>query len=249
MELKEFLELINKKKQTILSVVLVFLIITVIFTIIQPLEYSTESRLMVVQNFKEGTDPYAAAKSNEYLSSILSKVVISSEFFDEVIVSGYNVDSSYFSSDPKKTMKKWEKMIEAKPVNDTGIIMINIFHKDRYQAEQIANSINYILKTKHTNYHGGGDAVKIKIIDKPITSKWPVKPNIPMNVGFGIFFGLIIALIYINIFPEEEYDVKFFPKKKKKRVEANWESVGGLAVERYSDILKNEDVDKQASEK
>ncbi len=249
MELIEFLKLIKRKKQTILSIVLVILLVLVIFTVIQPLEHSTKSRVMLVQNFKEGTDPYTAAKSNEYLSVILSKVILSRDFFDEVMESGYRIKKDYFSNDLRKEMNKWNKMVDASSINDTGIIVIEVFHKDRYQSEQIASAINHILKVKHTDYHGGGDLVSIKIIDKPITSNWPVKPNILFNLIFGLIFGITVALIYINIFPEGRYDIRIFPKRRmKKRTfleESEWRSVGGLVDEKYNELNIDKHVEKK----
>ena len=111
MEMNKFISLIKAKKQTIASVVVLFLAITAIFTFCQPLKYNSESSVLVVQNFPPGTDQYSISKSNEYISNILAKVVSSNLFYDDVLNSGFNIDRNYFSktNNINTEMDKWEK--------------------------------------------------------------------------------------------------------------------------------------------
>lgn len=217
MELKEFLCLIKRKKQTIASVVILFFILAMILTVIQPFKYGSESKMLVVQNYTSGVDPYVASKSNEYLSSILAKIISSNYFFKEVLESGFNIENDYFYGDAEKQMKKWQKTVQARAINDTGIISISVFHKDKYQAEQINRAINYILKSRHSYYHGGGDSVIVKVIDQPVASKWIVRPNIVMNLILGILLGFILSLCFIYLFPEEKYNFRLIKKSEKKK--------------------------------
>ena len=216
MELSAFINLIKIKKQTIVSVMLLFLILAIIFTAVQPFEYGSESKLLIVQNFPISADPYIISKSNEFLSAILAEIVVSNSFFHEVMNSGFNIEKNYFAGNTKKQMKKWQRTARAKAINDTGIISVNVFHKDKYQTEQIARAIGYALKTKHSLYHGGGDNVIVKTIDRPIISNWQVKPNIILNLALGIISGLIIGLCYIYLFPEKKYNIRIIPRLKKK---------------------------------
>lgn len=216
MEINEFFKLIGKRKQTIFAIVLFFVFITTVFTLIQPLRYESKSKLLVLQNFGENFDPYSAAKSNEYLSNLLARITTSEIFFEEMLGSGFNVDKNYFSDRADKKLKLWEKTVVARAVNDSGIISVNIYHTDKYQTEQIARAVNYVLKTKNSQFYTGGSNVNIKVIDEPIVSKWPVKPNAPMNIGFAIILGIISGLFYIYILPDEKYSLRIFPKKREK---------------------------------
>ncbi|PIR13929.1 hypothetical protein COV49_00570 [Candidatus Falkowbacteria bacterium CG11_big_fil_rev_8_21_14_0_20_39_10] len=218
MEINEFLNLIKRKIGTIIFIVLLFLVFTVFFTVIQPFKYGSKSRLLVVQNFPASADLYAISKSNEHLSGILAKVIYSNSFYNDVLASGFNIDRSYFSknsSNLEKEMKRWGKAIEAKVLSDTGIIDIKIFHTDKSQLEQISQAINFILKAKHQFYHGSGDNVSVKVIDQPIISNWPVKPNVVMNLVLAFIFGLIASLSYIYFFPEEKYNIRLWPKRSR----------------------------------
>jgi capsular polysaccharide biosynthesis protein len=248
-ELKDFFNLIKRKKQTIMSVILVFLVVAMIVSFAQPLKYSSESRLLVVQNFPEETDPYAISKSNEYLTSILSKVISSNLFYEDIMDSGFLINRDYFSknNNTKKEMKNWRKTVYAKPISDSGIIDIKVYHQNKEQLAQIANAINFILKSKHNFYHGAGNNITIKIIDKPIISTWPTKPNVLLNVIVAFIFALILSLSYIYLFPEKKYDIRLWPKKKNKeddlvndfqftenKFKDNWSSIGDVIKERES---------------
>lgn len=199
----------------------IFLAVTAVFTFIQPLKYEADSKLIVVQNLG-GTivDQYTASKSNEYLSSILAKVVSSENFFNDVMVSGFNIDKNYFSERSDEKMKMWEKTVYAGVISDTGIITISVFHPDKYQLGQIARAVNYILKTKNGQYHGGGDGVNVKIINEPIISNWPTKPNFILNFGMALVLGLIVGFNYVYLFPETNNDVGLWPSFFKKSKEA-----------------------------
>ncbi|MBU0636913.1 MAG: hypothetical protein ABH818_02025 [Patescibacteria group bacterium] len=204
MELIELMNLLKNKKQTILIIVPLVLFIVIVFTLVQPLKYGASLKALVIQNFSANTDPYTASKSNEYLSNILSKVIHSNSFYSNVLISGFDIDKNYFSGDVIKQMKKWNKTVNTKVINDSSIIVVSAYHPDRSQAEQIAKSVSYVLQTKHALYHGGGDNVKIKIIDESIVSRFPVKPNIILNLIVGLVAGLFLAFGYIHLFSEEQ---------------------------------------------
>lgn len=214
MEINEFFKLIGKRKQTIFAIVLLFVFVASVLTLIQPLRYESRSKLLVLQDFGDNFDPYSAAKSNEYLSNLLARITTSEVFFEEMADSGFNVDGKYFSDRADKKLKIWEKTVVAKAVNDSGIISVNIYHTDRYQTEQIARAVNYVLKTKNSQFYAGGSSVNIKVIDEPIVSKWPVKPNAPLNIGFAIILGFISGLFYIYILPDEKYSLRILPKPR-----------------------------------
>ena len=220
MELIDFLKLTRTKRSTITSMVILFVFVALTVTFVQPLKYVSSAKLLVVQEYGVNTDPYIAAKSNDYLSNILAQVVSSKSFFDEVLNAGFNIDKNYFPSRPDKRLEEWDKTVNAKIVNDTGMINIEVYHPDKYQTDQIAQAINYVLKTKNNQYHGGGDKVNVKIINDPIVSRWPLKPNIILNLALGIILGFICGLYYIYLFPDEKYDFNLFRRGAKKKLKS-----------------------------
>lgn len=233
MNLNQFIKSIGAKKQTVILIMVIFVLVSVLITVVQPFKYGSSLKLLTVHSFKETTDPYIASKSNEYLSNLLVKIVYSNSFFEKIKEAGFNIEKDYFKGSEKRQIKKWERTVKAKSIADTGIISLDVYHTDRDQAEQIARAVAYTLQTNHAMYHGFGKNVEIKLIDKPITSNFPVRPNIVLNLSLAIIFGLVFSAVYIYLFPGEEYDL--FPRKKKhlanqpkdpEEVEDNWESVG-----------------------
>lgn len=248
MNLQEYLQLLRNKKETLISIVLITLILTSLLTFLQPLKFGADSKILIVQNFPLGTDFYSISRSNEALSNVFAEIVSSSSFYNEVMDSGYNIDQDYFTADGEgeKEIKKWRKTVSANALNDRGIVEIQVVHQDKYQLNQIANAVNYVLRTEHKNYHGGGDSVSVKVIDGPTFSSWPVQPSIALNLILGLLFGILISLSYIYLFPEEKYSFKFWLKKKEKKVEFqqdveseikdNWSSIESLLEQKQENF-------------
>jgi len=211
MEMNKFLLIVKNKKQTVFTFVLLCFVFAGILTVVQPFMYKTESKILVYQ---ENIDPYAMTKSGQYLSSLLTSVITTSSFYEEVVNSGYNINVFYFSSNKSERMKIWENTVEPIVVDDSGVFRVDVYHPDRYQSKQIAQAINYVLKTKHKAYHGAGGNVTIKIIDTPISSNFPVRPRFILNLFIGVMSGVVLSFLYIYLFPESRYDIRIFPKKK-----------------------------------
>ena len=203
MEVKDFFQILKHRKGAIVSAWLIFIILGAAATFIQPLKYEAKSRLLLVQNVS-GVDPYTVSKSNQYLSSLFSQVVYSNSFFELVTsANSFDIDKNYFSDNYKKQMNIWKKTISAKS-NDAGIIEISIYHPNPYQAKQIALGVNDILINQGFNYQGGGESVKIKIIDQPLISDYPVKPNIIFNFLAFSALGILAGLIYLYFSPKKK---------------------------------------------
>lgn len=214
MEIKIFLKLIKKRRKTVAGIIMMALILVSIITLLQPLKYSVKSRLLISQNLS-GADPYTVSKSNQYLSNLFSQVVYSSSFLNLTTSAGFNIDTSYFGNDYKSEMKIWKKTIEARSVGDTGIMEIYVYHPNTYQAQQIAMAVNQTLISKSFNYQRGGDQVVISVIDQPLTSNFPVKPNLILNFITALILGVVAASLWIYFFPESP---KRHPRKKKYKI-------------------------------
>jgi capsular polysaccharide biosynthesis protein len=225
MEFFDFLKLLKRKKGTIFTLVFVVVILSLGLSLINPLKYSAKSRLLVVQN-SNGVDPYTVSKSNEYLGNLFSQIAYSGSFYNMVLESPYDIDKNYFSGDYNKQIKTWEKTISTKTLSDTGIIEVNIYHPNPYQAQQIALAVNDILINKNSNYQGSGQSIKVNIIDQPLISNYPVKPNLPQNLVIALMASLLFSLFYIYIFPEERYNIRLWSNKKRtKKVKINSHSI------------------------
>jgi capsular polysaccharide biosynthesis protein len=225
-DLNNFWRNINKNWSNLIIIILFVVILTAIFTFSQPLKYESSAKLLVVQEYNAEVDPYAASRSTQYLSSLLTKVVESTSFFEEVLKTGFNIDDN-FGSNSGKRIKNWNKTVKADAISDSGIIIVNVYHESSKQAEQIAQAVSYVMKSKHSLYHGWGNKVSLRTIERPINSQWPVKPNIIFNLIFSVIFGIIFGVGFIYLFPDAK--IRLWPKKKKrnnnkKQIENNIEN-------------------------
>lgn len=190
------LKAMKKSYKTIVAITAIFLVIALIVTFAQSLKYGTESKILVVQNFSEDVDAYSASRLNEYLSGLLVRVISSESFFNQALDSGFNIDRSYFSGARNKQIKQWEKTVNARSTYDSGIITLNVYHANPEQAENISRAVIYTLKTTNNFYHSIPN-VDIRTIDSPSTSRFPVKPNIILNILAGIVFGFVTSVMYV----------------------------------------------------
>jgi capsular polysaccharide biosynthesis protein len=244
MNINQYFNLMARKRQTIAIIMSIFLSVAILASAVQPFKYGSSLKLLTINTFNE-TDPYTVSRSNEHLSNLLSQIVSSNSFFGKVKDSSSNIDASYFNGDSKKQMKKWNKTAKAKGLGDTGMISIDVYHTDPSQATEIARAVAYVLQTDHGQYHGFGDKVQIKMIDEPITSSFPVQPNVLMNLSLAIIFGLLFSLGYIYLFPEERYDLGFsrkrsIPSVKKEAVESLKDDDHSVVAESvYPEVYQN----------
>ncbi|MFA6417094.1 MAG: hypothetical protein WCW61_02775 [Patescibacteria group bacterium] len=219
MEFNEFLKLIGRKKQTILAIMFVAIVLAIGLSLLNPLKYGAKSRLLVLQN-AGSADAYSLSKSNEYLGNLFAQVVYSSSFYDQVIASPYSINRDYFAGNYSQQLKKWRETVSTSTQGDTGIVEINVYHTSTQEAKQIALAINDILINNNQNYHSGQN-IKVNIIDQPLVSAYPVKPNIPYNAALALVASFLVSLFYIYIFPERRNDLNIVGGRHKKHVKIN----------------------------
>ncbi len=161
-----------------------------------PLQYSSTTRLLIIQRQLSGADPYTAIKASERISDNLSQAIYTTSFFDKVLETDFDIDRTVFKADEHKRRKQWAQMIGTQVMRGSGMIVLTVYHVDKEQATQIARAVAYVLTTEGWQYVGGGD-LEVKIVDQPLQSRFPVKPNIPANVLMGFALGLIAGSGYV----------------------------------------------------
>ncbi len=199
--------------QTILACAVLVTGLSFVVTVVQTPKYKSQVRILVVPQWEKIVDPYTAAKSTEYISNILTKVVYSNSFFNQVVDSGFYIVKSQFSDNPIRRSLQWKRMIQAEMIGNTGIIEIEILHKDKYQAEQFASAVAQVLVTKGDLYHGAENVV-IKVIDPPISSKRPEAPDMPLNLFVGSVLGVMAGIGFVYLFPQYSFQWAL-PRRKK----------------------------------
>lgn len=208
----QFLKLIKAKAATIFTFILVGLILATIFCFLSPLKYTSGARLLVVSSAANLQD---AAQPGDYVSSLLSKVAYSGDFFNQVAAANLGVDESYFGSTANQQLKLWAKTISVKSVAGTGIIEVAAFHPNQDQAGKIAAAVSQVLINKNGDYHGLGNSISIKMLDQPLNSTWPNQPNIFLVLILAGLLGALLGITYGYLLPPAEYDLRLWPRRQR----------------------------------
>lgn len=176
------------------------MICAVLLSFIQPLEYSSTTRLLITQELG-AVDAYTASRSAERIADDLAAVVYTSTFFDKVMSSGYPVVESYFSDDALKRRDAWEEAVSVSVSRSSGLLTVRAFHPDVSQAEELARAVAYVLSTQGWTYTSGGN-ISVQIVDEPLNSRYPVRPNLIVNGLSGLALGMLCGAGYVLIMTE-----------------------------------------------
>ncbi len=172
------------------------MVLAVVLSLVQPLEYSSTTKILINPKV-EGVDPYTASRSAEAAAEQLTTMLSTSTIYSAVFNSGYDLDRSYFPDDILKFQKKWEKTITASVSRGSGIMTIRTYHTDVKSAEVLAMAVASVYVNDGWRYVNGD--ISVQVIDDPVNSRYPVRPNIPVNAVSGLFLGLIGGAGYVLI--------------------------------------------------
>lgn len=173
--------------QTIVVMAAIGLLLGVLLSFLRPLEYSSTARLLIIQQL--GTvDAYTASRSAERVAEDITNVIYTSTFFQKVMSSTSQIDQSYFPDDEIKLRKMWGRTVDAIVTRGTGLLTLVIYHTDVRQADLIARALASVIVTEGWQYTSGG-SISIQLVDEPLSSRWPVRPSIPLNAFAGAVLG------------------------------------------------------------
>ncbi|NQU99589.1 MAG: hypothetical protein HQ538_02525, partial [Parcubacteria group bacterium] len=188
--------ILKKYWHLFLLLIVITTVISFSYSISKESEYKSEVKLLVIQNQGQRLDAYTAARSAQTVGEVISKMVYTSSFFDRVITSNFEIDDD-FGVDVEDRKEKWKDRVQTRLIDETGSVQIEVYHINRKQAEQIAFGIAYVMINYGENYHGGGSQIEIKMVDLPITSEKPVRPNILNNTVAGFGLGMLLSIVIV----------------------------------------------------
>ncbi len=175
--------------------------LAILLSFLRPLEYSSTTRILITQELG-AVDAYTASRSAERIADDLASIVYTSTFFTKVLSSGYDIDASYFSDDEIKRREQWGKAVSASVSRSSGLLSITAYHTDIAQAEELATAVAYVLTTEGWTYTSGG-SITVQVVDEPLNSRYPVKPNLLVNGFSGFVLGLLGGAGYVLIAAEK----------------------------------------------
>ncbi|MEK7545657.1 MAG: Wzz/FepE/Etk N-terminal domain-containing protein [Patescibacteria group bacterium] len=191
-------QLLERHWKTIAVSAVLVMVAAAALSFVRPLEYSSTMRLLIIQKAGVNLDPYTAIRSAERIADNLSQVIYTSVFYDKVAAAGFDIDRSYFEPVETKRRKQWADMVSTQVTHETGFLQISVYHKDKEQASEIARAVAFVLTTEGNQFIGGRD-LEIRLVDTPLQSRFPVRPNIPLNAFLGAVIGVILSSLYLVV--------------------------------------------------
>ncbi len=159
-----------------------------------PLEYRADAQVLIVSKSRYGIDPYTAAKSAERVGENIVQVMASDDFYKKVMTDApKEVPADYFAGarNERERRKRWERSVGASVVYGTGVLNVSAFSETKEGAVALSGAVADALVNKVTDYVGGD--VSLKIINQPVPTNIPVRPNIPVNIAVGFFLGALLS--------------------------------------------------------
>ncbi|MBT5808146.1 hypothetical protein HOI18_02615 [Candidatus Uhrbacteria bacterium] len=184
--------------QSIVMFGLLGLVLALIISFVQPLKYSSTARLLILQDVGTSVDAYTASRSEERIADNLSTIIYTSTFFDQVLNSGFSISESQFPENDSKRRRAWGKTVKASVNRGSGLLSITAYHQDVRVAEQLVRAIAFVLTDRVGEYTSGG-SVSVQLVDEPLSSRWPVKPNIIANILSGFILGAFVGIGYVLV--------------------------------------------------
>jgi capsular polysaccharide biosynthesis protein len=191
-------QLLERHWKTIAVSAAITMVLAAGLSFVRPLEYSSTVRLFIVLKKSGALDPYTAIRAAERTADTLSQVIYTSEVFDKVMQAGFSIDRAYFDARENKRREQWSRMVATSVTHETGFLQVTVYHKDKEQASEIARAVAFVLSTGGNKYVGGQD-VEILTVDAPLQSRFPVRPNVPLNAFLGAVIGVVLSSLYLVV--------------------------------------------------
>ena len=81
-------------------------------------------------------------------------------------------------------------------VYGTGVLNISAYSTDPKQAMALAGASSDTLVSKGWQYVGGD--VTLQVVNHPVVTKWPVRPNLFINAVLGFVVGLLLGALVVT---------------------------------------------------
>lgn len=189
--------ILGKRYKFIIFIGLIIGIVSLLISLLFPLEYRADAQALIISKSRYGVDPYTVVKSAERVGENLVQVVGTSDFYNKVMLqAGYNIDRTKFDNVSERERRKlWQKTVQSSVVYGTGVVNVSAYSTDASQAKQLAGATVDALASKGWEYVGGD--VTIKVVNQPVVTRFPARPNLVLNLIVGLFVGVVLSSILV----------------------------------------------------
>ncbi len=191
------LTILKKRYKFIIFSGLLIGTVALLVSLLFPLEYRADAQALIISKSRYGVDPYTVVKSAERVGENLVQVIGTSDFYNKVMLqAGYNIDRTKFDKLSERERRKlWQKTVKSSVVYGTGVVNVSAYDSNVKQAKQLAGATVDALAAKGWEYVGGD--VTIKVVNQPVVTRFPVRPNIILNFAMGFVVGMVLSSLLV----------------------------------------------------
>lgn len=164
-------------------------LLSLLATLLFPLEYRADAQVLIISKSRYGVDPYTVVKSAERVGENIAQVVKTDDFFNKVVDNDqFVIERSRFEGvNERQRRRRWQRAVKSSVVYGTGILNVSAYHPDQARAVELAAAVVNTLAAKGWEYVGGD--VTIKVVNQPLVTRWPARPNLFLNGLAGFLVG------------------------------------------------------------
>ncbi len=198
---RSFLSKIRGRLDLLAIMVVIVTLVGFVLTLLKTPRYSSQAKVLVIQEHAN-IDAFTAAKSVEFVTTVLNEAIYSNSFIEETIKNNPGLAAS-LPTDAETRTKVWAKMVHSTVKTDTGTITLTVLNPSAQTAQDFTKTIVTTMITNGDEYHGGSN-ITIRLIDGPNTSSKPSDPNITTNTLLTLIVGLIAGVATTLLLPEKK---------------------------------------------
>jgi capsular polysaccharide biosynthesis protein len=192
---KDISVVLKKQWRAIVLFGLVVGFVSLAVSLFFPLEYRADADVLIIAKSRTGVDPYTIVKSAERVGDSLVQIVHTDDFYAKVIEEALDrVDVREFDTlSARKKRKEWQRVVKPSVVYGTGVLKVSAFHRDPAKASDLASAVIDTLAKYGWEYVGGD--VSIRVVNAPVVTDYPVRPNLLLNTIAGFFAGVLLMVL------------------------------------------------------
>lgn len=167
-------------------------------SLVSKLEYRAQTQVFVLPQATAGSDPFTLVKTAERIGDNLSHVVYTNSFFERVLERTNGIyQKEDFGKNERAMRRVWAQAISVSPVIGTGFVRVEAYDDDKRKAAILAGAVAGVLAERGGEFVPGD--VIIKEVDTVVLSRFPVRPNLPLNMIYGFLLG-VLGVILVELF-------------------------------------------------
>lgn len=165
-----------------------------------PRHYSATSQVLVITRDRTGVDPYTLAKSAELIGQNLAGVMLTSDFYTKVMnQAGTTFNKSVWSGLNDRTQRRtWQDNVKPAMAYSSNLLKITAYATTQDEAAKFTSALTDTL-TSHGWEYIGGDVI-LKVVDAPLVSRFPARPNFFLTTLAGLFLGALLGAVWVTYY-------------------------------------------------